>query len=74
VDAISARALADLATLLDWTEGLRASGAVPWLHKGENFAEERALAAQTWTLDLVEHPSRFGPGVIVEVRSAERRS
>lgn len=73
VDAVSARALANFATLLGWTAPLLSRGAVAHLHKGENFREEREAAAERWTFDLIEHPSRFGPGAIIEVRSAKRR-
>ncbi|MGE3717834.1 MAG: 16S rRNA (guanine(527)-N(7))-methyltransferase RsmG [Bauldia sp.] len=72
VDAVSARALASLDTLCGWIEPIVARGAVAWLHKGADFASELADTAPRWTLDLVEHPSRIGSGVIVEIRSIER--
>jgi 16S rRNA (guanine527-N7)-methyltransferase len=74
IDAISARALAPFATLCAWIEPLVRSGVPAFLHKGDDFASEREDASLRWTLDLVEHPSRIGSGVIVEVRAIERRS
>lgn len=74
VDAISARALAPFATLCAWAEPLIARGVRAYFHKGEEFASERNEASLRWTLDLIEHPSRIGSGVIVEVRAIERRN
>ena len=72
VDAVSARALASLDVLCGWIAPAVARGAVAWLHKGADFASERTEAALRWRIDLVEHPSRIGSGVIVEIRSIER--
>jgi 16S rRNA (guanine527-N7)-methyltransferase len=74
IDAISARALAPFAALCGWVEPLVRSGVRAYFHKGEDFAREKEDAAAHWTLDLVEHPSRIGAGVIVEVRAIERRN
>lgn len=74
IDAISARALAPFDTLCGWVEPLVRSGVRAYFHKGEDFAREKEDAAAHWTLDLVEHPSRIGAGVIVEVRAIERRN
>ncbi|MGV8840871.1 MAG: 16S rRNA (guanine(527)-N(7))-methyltransferase RsmG [Bauldia sp.] len=73
VDAISARALAPFATLCAWVEPLVTRGVRAYFHKGEDFAREKDEASLRWTLDLVEHPSRIGSGVIVEVLAIERR-
>jgi 16S rRNA (guanine527-N7)-methyltransferase len=74
IDAISARALASLASLCDLAAPLLSRGIPAWLHKGADFSAERAEASHAWTLDLVEHPSRIGSGVIVELRGAVPRA
>jgi len=74
LDAISARALAPLPMLCTWVEPLVRDGVRAFFHKGEEFAREREDAAAHWTLDLIEHPSRIGAGVIVEIRAIERRN
>jgi 16S rRNA (guanine527-N7)-methyltransferase len=73
LDAISSRATADLAVLCAAVEPLIGAGARGYFHKGANFAEERAVAAESWQLYLIEHPSRIGPGVIVELKGLVRR-
>ncbi|MCW5712922.1 MAG: 16S rRNA (guanine(527)-N(7))-methyltransferase RsmG [Bauldia sp.] len=74
IDAISARALAPFETLCAWVEPLVRGGVRAYFHKGEGFAREKEDATLRWTLDLLEHPSRIGAGVIVEVRAIERRN
>ncbi len=74
LDAISGRAVAPLHQLAGWIEPLVARGAIAYLHKGADFESEVREASLRWTLDLIQHQSRFGPGVIVEVRGVARRS
>ena len=74
LDSVSARAVAPLDQLAAWIEPLVARGAVAYLHKGADFDSELREASLRWTLDLLQHKSRFGPGVIVEVRGLTRRS
>lgn len=74
LDSVSARAVAPLDQLAEWIEPLVARGAVAFLHKGADFESELREASLRWTLDLIQHRSRFGPGVIVEVRGLTRRS
>lgn len=74
LDSVSARAVAPLYQLGGWIEPLVARGAVAYLHKGADFENEVREASLRWTLDLIQHRSRFGPGVIVEVRGLARRS
>jgi 16S rRNA (guanine527-N7)-methyltransferase len=74
VDAISSRALAPFDRLAAWLEPLLVGDAVAYLHKGAEFDGEFEDATTRWTLDLLQHRSRFGPGVIVEVRGVKRRS
>ncbi|MCW5696949.1 MAG: 16S rRNA (guanine(527)-N(7))-methyltransferase RsmG [Bauldia sp.] len=73
VDAISARAFAPLVEFCALAAPLLARGVPAWLHKGADFAAEREEASHAWNLDLVEHPSRLGSGVIVELRRAVPR-
>jgi len=73
IDAVSARALAPFETLCGWVQPLVSRGIRAYFHKGEEFAREKHEASLRWTLDLVEHPSRIGSGVIVEVLAIERR-
>jgi 16S rRNA (guanine527-N7)-methyltransferase len=74
VDAVSARALAPFGDLLALSAPLSARGALLIFHKGQDFASEHAAAAQSWVLDLVEHPSRIDPGGrIVVVRALRPR-
>lgn len=75
-DAISARAVASLETLLGWIEPLLARGATAYLHKGLDFEREWQSIRDQGRFDLIVHKSRIGPGVIAEVRasSAEHHS
>jgi 16S rRNA (guanine527-N7)-methyltransferase len=74
VEAISARALAPLDQLCHWLEPLLRDGAVAYLHKGVDFRRELQDATLRWTLDLIEHQSRFGPGLIAEIRRIAKRA
>lgn len=73
VDAVSARALAPLDVLCGLLAPLLARGIPAFLHKGAAFGAELTEASHHWTLDLVEHQSRIGSGVIVELRGATPR-
>jgi 16S rRNA (guanine527-N7)-methyltransferase len=73
VDAVSSRALAPLADLLDLAEPLMARGAAGVFHKGQDFGAEVKIATQSWTLDLVEQISRVDPaGRILIIKTADR--
>lgn len=75
VEAVSARALSSFSDLLEQAEPWLSRGAVGVFHKGQDFDRERAAAAQSWTFDLVEHPSRTeAGGRIVIVRGLARRA
>lgn len=76
VDAISARALADLDLLLSFSE--------PWMrknarcraffHKGRDYRQETAKANGRWQFDLVEHPSAVEPdSVVLEIAGLRRK-
>ncbi len=70
IDAISARALAPLRQLAVWLRPILAKGVPAYLHKGLDFAKELAAMPDRTDFVLVEHPSRIGSGVIVELRLA----
>ncbi|WP_377292507.1 16S rRNA (guanine(527)-N(7))-methyltransferase RsmG [Rhizobium sp. SG2393] len=74
VDAISARALADLRTLLTlclpWLEQGKCFAA---FHKGRDFAREVVDARSEFGFDLVKHDSRVAnESVILEIRNVAR--
>ncbi len=73
LDAVSARGLAPLVELLALTAPLSGRGIPAYFHKGAGFAAERDAAAARFRFDLVEHESRFGPGVIAEIRNVRPR-
>ncbi|MFD1329787.1 16S rRNA (guanine(527)-N(7))-methyltransferase RsmG [Mycoplana ramosa] len=75
-DAISARALADLSLLLDFSE--------PWMsrnpdcrayfHKGRDYQAEVDKAVGRWSFDLVQHPSVVEhDSVVLEITKLSRR-
>jgi 16S rRNA (guanine527-N7)-methyltransferase len=57
-DSVSARALADLAELLAWTEPLLTTGTVGLFPKGRDAAAELTDAEKLWRFDLKILPSR----------------
>ena len=69
-DAVSARALGSMVQLVAWLEPLLQRGVPAYLHKGLDFEREWLAIADPERFDLVLHPSRIGPGVIVELRAA----
>jgi 16S rRNA (guanine527-N7)-methyltransferase len=75
-DATSARALAPLASLLEY--------AAPWsarnenlrmlLHKGRDYQREVEIARGRWEFDLLKHPSVVDPdSVILEITKSRRK-
>lgn len=72
-DVLSARALAPLTDLLDFTERHRRDGGRSLFPKGEQHRQEIAEAEKTWHFEPVIHPSSTNASsVIVEVRSLSR--
>lgn len=61
VEAVSARALANLDQLLAWSEPFWRSGATCVFHKGQDFQREVNEASQRWTFDLVQRKSLIDP-------------
>ena len=73
VDRIVARALASLTRLLELAEPLMGQGIPAAFHKGEDFRQEIDEASQSWNFDLVQHDSRVGEGVILEIANLRRK-
>jgi 16S rRNA (guanine527-N7)-methyltransferase len=67
IDRVSARALAPLVDLLTIAAPVMTRGVPAAFHKGLDFRREVAEATQSWDFDLVEHQSRIGDGVILEI-------
>jgi 16S rRNA (guanine527-N7)-methyltransferase len=71
VDVVTARALADMTTLLDLANPLLKTGAVGLFLKGQDVGSELTQAAKCWKLNTITTPSATdGAGHIVTVRSA----
>lgn len=69
-DAISARALADLGDLLDYSSSwmLGRPGVTAFFHKGREYRAEVDNAVGRWQFDLVEHQSIVEPeSVVLEI-------
>jgi 16S rRNA (guanine527-N7)-methyltransferase len=74
-EAVTARALAPLAELLDLAAPLLQHGATGLFPKGEGAAAELAAAEKRWRLQATLVPSKTSPAArIVVVHSAERRN
>ncbi len=63
-DVITARALASLTELLDWTSG-RAPSSICLFAKGENLADELREAEIAWTYDHDLIPSKTNPNASI---------
>lgn len=61
VDAVSARALASLDSLLSLAEPFTSAGAKAVFHKGQDFQREVDEASHTWNFDLLEKKSVIDP-------------
>ena len=73
--AITARALAGLPQLLEWSAPLIQGQAVALFHKGRNYRRELEECNGLWQFDLVVHESRIeADSVLLEIRNLERRS
>lgn len=72
VDAISARAIADLDMLCGFTQFWMNSNpeTIAYLHKGRDYRAEVEKARGRWSFDLVEHQSKVErDSLILELRS-----
>ncbi|MEM6463674.1 MAG: 16S rRNA (guanine(527)-N(7))-methyltransferase RsmG [Pseudomonadota bacterium] len=57
IDAVSARALADLDGLLRYSLPWLSQGAKGFFHKGRDYVQEIEKARRSWSFDLIEHKS-----------------
>jgi len=74
-DVITARACADLSTLLDLSEKFRGRRTVSVFLKGASAAEELAAASQQWEMRAEKIPSRSdSSGVILKLDAVKRRA
>ena len=73
VDRLAARAVAPLKRLLALCEPLMRKGIPAAFHKGQDFRAEIAEASQSFEFDLLEHSSRVGEGVILEIANLRRK-
>ena len=71
IDVVSARALAPLPQLVNWTYKLLTKGAVGLFPKGQTLTNELTETAKCWRLDYTIHNSLTGPtGRILRVTGA----
>jgi 16S rRNA (guanine527-N7)-methyltransferase len=71
---VTARALADLSTLLDYAAPLLEPNGRALLHKGREHVDELREAGAKWQFDVLHHPSVTDEsGVILELRNLRRR-
>jgi 16S rRNA (guanine527-N7)-methyltransferase len=73
IDRVIGRAVAPLGRLLELVEPLMRRGVPAAFHKGEDFRSEVDEATQSWNFDLVQHDSRVGEGVILEITNPGRK-
>jgi 16S rRNA (guanine527-N7)-methyltransferase len=68
-DVVTARALAPLDTLLDYSQRFCAKNAVCLFLKGQSVASELTEAGKSWKMSVSQHQSVTDPsGVILEIR------
>ncbi len=67
-DAVTARACAPLELLLSYASCFQKANTVNLLLKGQDVEAELQEATKSWKMDIHRHPSRSGPGMIVEIR------
>ena len=72
VDAVTARALAPLSKLCEWSYPLVRGDAVAVFHKGQDFEVEYRECTKYWAFDLVKIESVVDPGgVIVRIANLQ---
>ncbi|CAN5360032.1 16S rRNA (guanine(527)-N(7))-methyltransferase RsmG [soil metagenome] len=74
IDRVSARAVAPLTDLLAMAAPVMTQSVSAAFHKGLDFRREVAEATQSWDFDLIEHQSRIGDGVILEISNLRRKA
>jgi 16S rRNA (guanine527-N7)-methyltransferase len=74
-DVVSARALASLTKLVEWTEPLLKAGTTGLFPKGRDAEIELTQARESWTFDVEILPSLTDPDArILRITSVENRS
>jgi 16S rRNA (guanine527-N7)-methyltransferase len=72
---VSARAVASLDRLFQWTSHWLENGARGLFHKGRGYRAEIDAASIHWSFDCVEHPSVVdADSVLLEITGLERRT
>lgn len=75
IEVVTARALAPLVKLFEWSSSLLTTGALGLFLKGQDIDGELTEAAKSWTVAASQHASLTDPdGRILIVRHAERRT
>lgn len=73
-DVVTARAVADLSTLLDLSEKFRTKRSIALFLKGERVEAELAAAAPFWSMQVEKTQSRSDPnGVILRLEAIDRK-
>lgn len=72
-EVVTARALAPLSLLLEWSRKFATDPAICLFHKGENLERELTDAQADWMMDVDRVPSITAPGAAI-VRVARLRS
>lgn len=67
-DAVTARACAPLDLLLAYASRLQKPKTVNLFLKGQDVEGELKIATKSWKMEVAKHPSRSGPGTILEIR------
>ena len=74
IEALSARALAELDALLGLAAPWLTSGATAYFHKGRDYSREVDKARRSWCFDLLEHRSRVdADSVILQIDNLQPR-
>lgn len=74
-DIVTARALASLTQLFNWTSPWVSREAIALFHKGRDYQAEIAESALNWRFDLIEHPSATeSAAMILEIKHLQRRA
>lgn len=73
-EVVTARALAPLTKLLEWTGEFITGNRTALFMKGRDFRREIEDCRGDWKFDLVEHPSRIDPaGCVLKIADVSRR-
>jgi 16S rRNA (guanine527-N7)-methyltransferase len=73
-DVITSRALANLDTLLEWSEKFISQNSTCLFHKGENWFNEIQEAEKNWRFDLENIPSKINPSsCILKINHISKR-